>query len=336
MSDEATTITTARPRMRRIVWFLFVTLIIIGSIVYGYYRLSRTGNKLAHAVSTLQDNHANQAESMATLESRVDALTDKVNANAENSANEIALLKAETAGDKTRLALFEAEYLVNLANDELLYANNGGMALVLLTRAEQLMNPLEGLDFAGIKQALANNIAALKASPMTNTSGLYAALNAINVNLDQLPLPANPLKSDEASSEDKVNVDGLPWWKAQWRRTMHTLGKVVIVRYNGSATPPLVLPEERVFIYQNMHAQMENVFWAVLNHNAQVYQAALLRLHAWINQYFDTQSPMTQSTLEQISQLSQAVIATPEVNTSETLKQFSDYFNNTVSVKAAS
>ena len=59
--------------------------------------------------------------------------------------------------------------------------------------------------------------------------------------------------------------------------------QIVVVRYNASTTLPLVLPEEKSFLYQNLHAEMESAMWAVLHRNPSVYQTSLTRLTSWIN-----------------------------------------------------
>ncbi|HEU5280918.1 MAG TPA: uroporphyrinogen-III C-methyltransferase [Gammaproteobacteria bacterium] len=321
MSDETTTITPEKQRSFRglIISGVFIAMAAALSYQFVQYHALHLELSTLAATQNLQDQ--NHAEKVASLEQGLQKLSEGVSV-ASQSLNQAPSI----AGDANHLTVAEAAYLVNLANDQLQYTHNQTLALNLLQRASQILANLEDPNLNALKQSLADNVATLTAAPTADLTGLYMQLSTLNADLNRLPLPATPLSTDE-NTDDKLNVSGLPWWKAQWRRTMHTLGKVVIVRYNGGGVPPLVLPEERVFIYQNLHAQMENVFWALLNRDAGVYQAALMRMHLWIAQYFDVTSPITQSVLQQLQALSTQPIAGATVNLGGTLEQFTQYLH---------
>ena len=76
--------------------------------------------------------------------------------------------------------------------------------------------------------------------------------------------------------------------------------KIVIVHYNGSEQLPLVLPDEKIFLYQNLHAQLENAMWAVLHQRAEIYQASVMRAVGWTQRYFDQAAPATQSMISNL------------------------------------
>lgn len=320
MSDETTTITPAKKRSFRGVVMSGVFIAVMAALGYQAVQYTQLKAELSRLTSLQDENNQNHSAKMATLTESVQKLSEGVSV-ASQSMNQPSM-----GGDSNHLTVAEAAYLVNLANDQLQYTHNQTLALNLLQRASQMLANVDDANLNALKQSLTDNIATLTASPTADLTGLYTQLSTLNANLDRMPLPATPLSADE-NTDDKLNLSGLPWWKAQWRRTMHTLGKVVIVRYNGGGVPPLVLPEERVFIYQNLHAQMENVFWAVLNRDAGVYQAALMRMHLWIVQYFDASSPITQSILQQLQAFSTQPISGAAVNLGGTLEQFTHYLN---------
>ena len=100
---------------------------------------------------------------------------------------------------------------------------------------------------------------------MLMMTALYLRLMALNNQLDELPLPTSPLKPDTKQALSATVPTNLPWWKAGLAHTWHVLRQVVVVRYNNSNALPLVLPEEKMFLYQNLHAQMESAMWGVLH-----------------------------------------------------------------------
>jgi uroporphyrin-3 C-methyltransferase len=105
------------------------------------------------------------------------------------------------------------------------------------------------------------------------------------------------------------------------------------VRDTAKNALPLILPEEKAFLYQNLHAQMESAMWAVLQHNNDVYQASLARSLAWIQLYFDQEAAPTKNMLQNIAELQKTNIELKATNLSATLQLFDNYFAQT---KAAS
>lgn len=336
MSDETNAVVTPEPKKSGRHYVLWGACILSASLLGGgYYFFTTVNGSLAKQVDALQSQVSQAQAALNDLQSRVsNGSTEGVNA-ASTNVSQVSMPATAGVADASRLSVAEAQYLVNLANDHLQLTHNPEMALVLLQRAAAVLSAVGSPSLNGLIQTLTENIATLTASPTADMNAVYTQLSAINADFDRMPLPFNPLKDNADADTDKVNVDGLPWWKAQWRRTMHTLGKVVIVRYNGGDAPPLVLPEERVFIYQNLHAQMENAMWAVLNRNEGIYQASLNRMAAWITQYFDTKNETTITVLQQLKALAAQPIAAPTLNLAPTLEQFSSYFKQNADVKAA-
>jgi uncharacterized protein HemX len=72
---------------------------------------------------------------------------------------------------------------------------------------------------------------------------------------------------------------------------------------------------------------MENALWAVLNRDQGIYQAALMRMHAWIAQYFNAQAPETTTALTQLQSLASQNIGVPSINLEGTQQQFTNYLN---------
>lgn len=328
MSDENTPVTettaetTPSSRSGKFGLAFGVIVIAAGLFGYGYFQLAKMNASLADEVRDLQVSVQTNETALSTLKAAFASQANNESASQVSTAEAPNLLT-----DKNRWVVAEAQYLVNAANDQLQYLHNPGLALVLLQRAEQTLAETNDTSVDGLRQAVQGNITTLTAAPAADITALYNQLNTLNATLDQMPLPATPLQENADTDNDKVNVEGLPWWKAEWRRTMHTLGRVVIVRYNGGNTPPLILPEERVFIYQNLHAQMENALWALLSRDQGIYQAALMRMHDWIARYFNAQSAETTAVLTQLQTLASQNIGVPSVNLAGTQQQFANYLN---------
>lgn len=143
------------------------------------------------------------------------------------------------------------------------------------------------------------------------TSDLYSRLALLDNQLDQLPLPLSPQPAKAATSNHEVPVEksGLSWWQTGLNHFWQTLSQLVVVRYIGTNSLPLTSPEEKSFLYQNLHAQIAAAMWGVLHHNASVYQASLMRTAQWVQRYFVQDAPETKTMLQQLQDLQKATVS---------------------------
>lgn len=300
-------------------------IIFICAFGFGYFELAKVNVSLAQMVADLKSQMANTQNDMAALQKSVATLQQSAQKSATLATQQEQIMnewRAAQKGDVNKWHIAEAQYLVNLANDHLQFTHNVTLAIALLQRADQVLQNLQDPNLLEIRKSLAADIASLQATPQIDMTSLYLHLTGLNAQLDQLPLPINPLKPDVNQMHSATLPTGLPWWKEGWERTWDALGKIVIVRNTGANALPLVLPDEKIFLYQNLHAQMESAMWGVLHRNAEVYQASLSASIAWIQQYFVQDAPETKSMLQHLQELRKINIQPPALNLSTTLQLF--------------
>jgi uroporphyrin-3 C-methyltransferase len=294
-------------------------LLVAGAGGYSYFHLNqRLSQQLSTTTQmTQQMNDVNRA--LLDLQQA----NDKSQSLAAEQEKIIADWKRSAAGDLEKWRVAESFYLVKLANDHLQFSHNTQLALTLLQRADAVLQEQSHDGFLDIRQSIAADIARIQAAPKVNVTDTYLALTGLDTSFNQLPLPYSPLKQTEVVAPR--NYDAMPWWKATWLKTWDSLRKVIIVRNTTQSTLPLVLPDEKPFLYQNMHAQMESVMWALLAHNDAVYHASLTRLIDWVATYFDQDAAETKTTLEKLKALQALNIEPPTMNVSPTLELFDRY-----------
>lgn len=294
-------------------------LLVTGAGIYGYFTLTQ---RLSLQLSTTTQ----MTQQMNTVNGALQDL-QQANERSQSLAAEqekiIADWKRSAAGDLEKWRVAESFYLVKLANDHLQFSHNTQLALTLLQRADAVLQEQSHDGFLDIRKSIAADVAQIEAAPKVNITDIYLQLTGLDTTLNQLPLPYSPLKQTEVIAPR--NYDAMPWWKATWLKTWDSLRKVIIVRNTTQSTLPLVLPDEKPFLYQNMHAQMESVMWALLVHNNVVYQASLTRLIDWITTYFDQDAAETKTTLEKLKALQALNIEPPAMNVSPTLELFDRY-----------
>lgn len=292
-----------------------------GAFGYGYFELSKVNVSLARTVDELKQQVVDHQNSLSSLQQSLSS----------NATQEPVNTMAAQQADLNKFYVMEAQSLTKLAGNQLNITRDAAMATVVLQHAQEVLSHVATPDIEPIRQALAANIASLTSVQQVNVDQLYMQLTAIYNQLDQLPLPPTPLQySADANAKSKDYGDA-PWWKIQWHKTMDMLRKIVIVRYTAGNDMPLVLPEEKMFLYQNLHAQMEVAILGLVNRNQTVYSGGLKQVGDWIQKYFVQDAPLTKEITNQLQILQAINIVPPPVDLAVTMQMFDQYLaqNNT-------
>jgi len=296
-------------------------IIFFSAFGFGYFELSKVNITLARMVSDLQQQSINNQKNINALQKALSDLQQKSQQSQLLSGQQEQFMsewRSAQKGDLNKWRVAEAQYLVKLADDHLQFSHNVKLAIILLQEADKILQNTEENE---IRKSIAADLANLQAIPQVDITSLFMRLNAMNNQIDQLSLPFNPLKTkDNQLSQTSVTAE-LPWWKAGLAYSWNALSKIVIVRNNSNALP-LVIPEEKIFLYQNLHAQMEVAMWGLLHRNDVVYKTSLERAAAWIKQYFEQENQQTKTMLLAIVELQKVNLQPPSLNLTNTLQLF--------------
>lgn len=309
----------------RVFFFIVIGVIIIGALAYVYWRSTPSPFSVAKINTDSKNQPMMDHDAMVMLQKSVSDLQAVIQQSQALSVQSLPIGSALPQGDADNERVLEARHWVKLANDQLQFLHDFSMAVTLLQRADRVLDTVHDSNALALRQLLASDITHLQAAPEVNITALYLQLNALNKQIDQLPLPINPMKVASPPDLSTPEETTWPWWKRGLHQSWQMLQHIVVVRYNDARALPLVLPEEKIFLYQNLHAQFESILWAVLYRNTEVYQASLERAINWIQQYFLQEAPLTKTVLQQLQALQQVNIEQPSANLAETLTRFDQY-----------
>lgn len=298
-----------------------VIVALIGAVAFSYVEIIRLHNSLKNTRLAVKQN----SESVNGLGETVTILQSGLAKAQDLSAQQEQLVtewQNAQKGDLDKWRLAEAEYLVKIANDHLQFTHDTAMAISILQRADETLASVQNSSVIEVRKAVTADILALQATPATDTTSLYLHINALDGQLEQLPLPVDPLQSNLYQAPVVEIPANAPWWKAGLLHTWATLHKFIIVRNTGTQTLPLVFPEEKLFLFQNLHAKLQTAMWAVLYSQQDVYQASLASVISWVQKYFVQDAPETKTILQNLEELQKINIKPADVNLDETLQLF--------------
>lgn len=305
-------------------FFTFVGIIILASLLtYGYFKAMHNKVLLSHLASNTEQQLANLENRLNQFKTEQAHLQQSFDSVRETTSNQ-AQLSGEHESSLAMLHVREAYFLVNLANDYLQLLHDQTTAKTLLLAAANKIQNMPETSVNGLREAITRDLTALNNSSSNEISTLYLSLSALHDKLDALPLLKMPLQPT-ATTEVETYPASLSWWQRASHYLIEGLQKIVIVRRDDVALP-LIVPQEKMFLYQNLHAQLEGVMWATLHHQNKIYQTNLMMMMSWIKRYFDTNASLTQDMLGQLALLQKENIEPSLLNLSPTLTMFDQYF----------
>ena len=276
-----------------------------------------------------------QDEINARLRRQLESQTDQASQQNRELAAQIVSLQQQLSSQQKKLAslsttdrddwlLAEAEYLIRLANQRLLMGKEIAGALDLLSAADEIAKELDDSALYPVRQALANDMAALRSAAKLDIEGIYLQLGAVAQQVDQLRLfdmPELQIQSAEmtepATWQERLD-SGL---QAAWSR----LSSYIQINKRDDVYEPLLAPEYEAAVRQNVRLMFEQAQMAVLSNKQRLYQDSLSKAKDWLNNYYRIDSAATEEQLRQIDELAKLQISVPLPDISRSLRALKSF-----------
>ncbi|WP_371871785.1 uroporphyrinogen-III C-methyltransferase [Neisseria lisongii] len=245
----------------------------------------------------LKDNLNRQT----VIQAELARLGDGQKANGEQIAQARAAYQELVKG-RVNWLVDEAETMINIAAQQLQLSGNVQGAVGVLEHINERLSRFDQPDLLPIKQAVSNDLAALKNRPYVDVSGTALRLDRLETAVAGLPLmvdgvlkpgAAEPVAADTAAS----------WWENAWQKSWDAVKNLVEIRHLDNNDAMLLAPEQIYFIRENLRLRLLDARTALLQQNGEVFQSDLNNVEATVKQYFDKNSPATQSWLKEIAEL---------------------------------
>ena len=133
--------------------------------------------------------------------------------------------------------------------------------------------------------------------------------------VDSLPLadqPQRTLGADPATSEsDPGAAEDNAWLKAG-REFMADLKSMVRIQSISKPPKPLLAPEQRYFLHQNLRLALSGAQLAVLKEDTETYRANIENARQWLADYFDPAAEVVKQMTADLDELKQLDVS-PEI-----------------------
>ncbi len=190
-------------------------------------------------------------------------------------------------------AIKSIEYLLEVANQRVLLAQDAQGALAAITLADERIEALSDQRLFPLRDILAKEMLALKAVNVPDIAGMALQLNALINKVDSLQVlyapPVNKGQNDTTGTMQN--------WQGTLEKAWQEVKSLVVIRHQQEGDAAVLVPEQRYFLYQNLKLKLEAARVALLLKQDTIYKDSLRTAQTWLSQYFigDTRDAMVQT-----------------------------------------
>lgn len=301
-----------RPRSGRGLAWLAVVLA-LGALGGGYGLWDQLDKQRAAALhehqvlqTRIEQLTAQQQDTVASLGQATGAL-EQLRGDTKLLGDALEKMNERLGRDRHAWVLAEADYLLQMANRRLLLERDVAGAIAAMTAADQRLAFLNDPLLTPVRAQLSEELQALRALPVVDVDGITLELGALSKGVDDLVLAGAP--HEERAAE--VAAEAVGGWRDFVRTVWSDIRSLVIIRRHDAGSLPLITPDQRLLLRQNLRLKLETARLALLRGHGVAYRAALQEADAWVERFYDAESPATVGMREALGRLAAIDVAPP-------------------------
>lgn len=240
-------------------------------------------------------------------------LQQNISRNAAQAAqqnNRLQMLTNRLAQERSGWTVAEAEYLIRIAEHRLTLERDIPTAIAALGSAKQVLLKADSATFAVVASAIDVEINKLQSLQLPNPNLIAAEVAALSAAVEELPLALGAIQSaglPQESGDSAQESSGEGFWQRIWQ----DIRGLVTIHREGEVDKPMLVPEQRYFLKQNLQLKLETARMALLTNNTATWYASLDQASDWLQRYFDTSTEGVTNVLQGIARLRQIDLSPP-------------------------
>jgi uroporphyrin-3 C-methyltransferase len=218
--------------------------------------------------------------------------------------------------------LMETDYLIKLADINLIINDNIPLAIKLLQNAQKHITGLNDPSLMPLRQALSSDINTLQSTPKVDLWETILRLETLSNQIAQTPVISTTFtKSKEPIAEKtETKITSKLSWRNIWQTSLQKLKSIFIIQHYDHITKSLPSPEQQIYMRQKIQLLFEQAQWAVLHKQPQIYLSCLQNAHKLINIYLSYNPQAAKNASQAIEELQKINIKSTVPNISASIQ----------------
>ncbi|MFO7592612.1 MAG: uroporphyrinogen-III C-methyltransferase [Pseudomonadota bacterium] len=225
----------------------------------------------------------------------------------QNQLNELQLRVGQ---DHFGWMVAEVDYLLRIAEHRLSLEHDRETAIAALRTARNRLEMQDRSVFADVIQQIDDDINAIDAIEAPNRNLLANRIAELLERAERLPLSSRASttpQTDDAPSTTAADDNQ----KTFWQKILHDLRGLVTIRRESEVKRPVLAPQPRYFLRQNLQLKLESARLALLNGNTRAWRTTLNEAADWLSRYYDVDNEQVNGTITALEQLSAVELNPP-------------------------
>jgi uroporphyrin-3 C-methyltransferase len=274
-------------------------------------------DELQHQISDLQREDLNSNLALEELQKRLQSDLKLQSDSLKQLGQQFQALAADKGKDPMIWRLAEVEYLLSVANQQLMLKRDVDTALTALQDADRRLESIADPALIPVRKLIASEITALKSVDVPDITGMALRLSSLVDSIETLPL-VNRERAKTDLAMDDTQVDSFNELMA---KIMEDLKGVVSIRRSNEPIEPLLPPDEQHYLSQNLGLKLEEARIALLRHDTATFQQNLADTRQWVQRYFDPESAAVSNVIATLDDLQGVDLKPPLPDISDSLRE---------------
>ena len=277
-----------------LLWIMLLILLLLGAGLYWLIEQQKlVMASIAAEVKTTQqtlEGRLSQLDSTVSLRaSKTTQLLENLNSTDVGFARKIAevtkVQEMTTDDVKQAWAMAEVAFLLQTASQRALLAKDNDGARTALGLADEKLKDLADPRLYRLRAILADEQLALSSVAKIDIDGMAVRLQSVLDKVDDIPILMAPDVAVRAE-EDEMSSATPTDWKGALMAAWDEVRSLVVIRHQQDGSAAILVPEERYFLYQNLHLKLETARLALINGREAIYHDSLTSAEKWLLHYF--------------------------------------------------
>ena len=269
--------------------------------------------------STLQQPLAVDDSAIAELRAQIENQIVNI-ANIDNKVSLVeSLQQSVISSPDFEWKIFEADYLLGIANQKLQLESDVSAAIAMIVAADAALVGSGSNRVFAVRQSIASDLASLRGVDAFDRQGVYLRIGALIQEVDDIDLQSSMREIFENRTETEPSiVHPAPTSSDMVTSSLEFLSTIFVWRQLDQAPNTTLAAEQGEFIKQNLKLMLEQSQLALLMKEQNVYVEILTKSSDWLGRYAVMDSSASRLIVDELQLLSNTDInpVLPEISES--------------------